>query len=204
MPELSRIDPGSAALLVMDYQVDALTKFMTAAQSADAIACVPHLIATARDAEHDLDRKPVVVASGLPGHALGRPCNPVFSAPKGKRMMVAGRSCRDLSPAAAAWERRTARGQSTARERSMASSWRSLLAQTASISPCQPLAKPAAFCSRTLATSAIWIIVVVIRECCADLDAELHTMLLDGVIARQAAVVTHSRELVGALPGKSL
>ena len=40
MPELSRIDPRSTALLVMDYQVDALTKFMTAVQSADAIACV--------------------------------------------------------------------------------------------------------------------------------------------------------------------
>jgi hypothetical protein len=45
MPELSHIDPGSAVLLVMDYKVDALTKFMTAAQSADAIACVPDLIA---------------------------------------------------------------------------------------------------------------------------------------------------------------
>jgi hypothetical protein len=33
MPELSHIDPRSAALLVMDYQVDTLTKFMTAAQS---------------------------------------------------------------------------------------------------------------------------------------------------------------------------
>jgi hypothetical protein len=30
MPELSHIDPRSAALLVMDYQVDTLTKFMTA------------------------------------------------------------------------------------------------------------------------------------------------------------------------------
>jgi len=50
MPELSHIDPRSAALLVMDYQVDILTKFMTAAQSADAIACVPDLIAMARDA----------------------------------------------------------------------------------------------------------------------------------------------------------
>ncbi len=38
MPELSHLDPQSAALLVMDYQVDTLTKFMTAAQSADAIA----------------------------------------------------------------------------------------------------------------------------------------------------------------------
>ena len=45
MPELSHIDPRSAALLVMDYQVDTLTRFMTAAQSADAIACVPDLIA---------------------------------------------------------------------------------------------------------------------------------------------------------------
>ena len=50
MPELSHIDPRSSALLVMDYQVDTLTRFMTAAQSADAIACVPDLIAMARDA----------------------------------------------------------------------------------------------------------------------------------------------------------
>ena len=50
MPELSHIDSRITALLVMDYQVDALTKFMTAAQSADAIACVPDLIAMARDA----------------------------------------------------------------------------------------------------------------------------------------------------------
>jgi hypothetical protein len=34
MPELSHIDPRSAALLVMDYQVDTLTEFMTAEQSA--------------------------------------------------------------------------------------------------------------------------------------------------------------------------
>src|SRR5258708_12009484 len=49
MPDLSHIDPRSAPLLVMDYQVDTLTKFMTAAQSVDAIACVPGLIATALD-----------------------------------------------------------------------------------------------------------------------------------------------------------
>jgi hypothetical protein len=50
MPELSHIDPRSAALLVMDYQVDTLTRFMTVVQSADAVACIPNLIATARDA----------------------------------------------------------------------------------------------------------------------------------------------------------
>ena len=31
MPELWHIDPRNTALLVMDYQVDALTKFTTAA-----------------------------------------------------------------------------------------------------------------------------------------------------------------------------
>jgi hypothetical protein len=58
MPELSHIDPGSAALLVMDYQVDTLTRFMTAAQSADAIACVPDLIATAGASADHLRRGP--------------------------------------------------------------------------------------------------------------------------------------------------
>ena len=62
MPELSHIDPRNTALLVMDYQVDALTKFTTAAQSADAIACVPDLIAMARDAGMMVIH--VVVASG--------------------------------------------------------------------------------------------------------------------------------------------
>jgi hypothetical protein len=36
MPELSHIDPRSAALLVTDYQVDTLTRFMTAAQLGSA------------------------------------------------------------------------------------------------------------------------------------------------------------------------
>jgi hypothetical protein len=41
---------------------------------------------------------------------------------------------------------------------------------------------------------------VVIRDCCADPDAEVHAMLLDIVIAKQAVVVT-TAELAGALPG---
>ena len=65
MPELSHIDPHAAALLVMDYQVDALTRYMTAAQSADAIARVPGLIATARDAGMMVIH---VVVAFRPGH----------------------------------------------------------------------------------------------------------------------------------------
>jgi hypothetical protein len=43
---------------------------------------------------------------------------------------------------------------------------------------------------------------VVVRDCCADPDAEVHAMLLDIVIPKQAAVVTMA-ELAGALSGRS-
>ena len=43
---------------------------------------------------------------------------------------------------------------------------------------------------------------VVVRDCCADPDAEVHAMLLNIVIAKQAAVVT-TAEFAGALPGRS-
>jgi hypothetical protein len=70
MPKLSPIDPRSAALLVMDYQVDTLTRFMTAARSADAIACVPNLIAMAREVGmmviHDRCRIPARSSRGQP------------------------------------------------------------------------------------------------------------------------------------------
>src|ERR1700681_571492 len=93
MPELSHIDPGSAALLVMDYQVDNLTRFMTAAQSADAIACVPDLIATSRDAGMMIH----VVVAFRPGHPEVSPRNPDFSAVQGKRN-AGGRERRRRDP----------------------------------------------------------------------------------------------------------
>ena len=43
---------------------------------------------------------------------------------------------------------------------------------------------------------------IVVRDCCADPDAEVHAMLLDSVIAKQAAVVT-TAELAGAVPRRS-
>jgi nicotinamidase-related amidase len=43
---------------------------------------------------------------------------------------------------------------------------------------------------------------VVVRDCCADPDAEVHAMLLDIIIPKQAAVVTMP-ELAEALRGRS-
>jgi hypothetical protein len=79
MPELSHIDPASTARLVMDYQVDDLTRFITAAQSAAAIACAPDLIATAGGAGMMVIH---VVAAFRPGHPELSLRNPVFSAVK--------------------------------------------------------------------------------------------------------------------------
>src|SRR3984957_5779016 len=99
MPEHSHIDPRSAALLLMDYQVDTLTKFMTTAQSADAIACVPDLIAMAREAGMMVLH--VVVAFRL-GHPEVSPRNPLFSALKANGMAAAGSEGAAIHPAAAA------------------------------------------------------------------------------------------------------
>jgi nicotinamidase-related amidase len=101
MPELSHIDPRSAALLVMDYQVDTLTRFMTAAQSADAIARLPDLIAMARDAGMMVIH---VVVAFRPGHPEVSPRNPLFSALKANGMMAAGSEGAAIHPAAAARE----------------------------------------------------------------------------------------------------
>ena len=43
---------------------------------------------------------------------------------------------------------------------------------------------------------------IVVRDCCADPDGEVHEMLLDIVIAKHAAVVT-TVEFAGALPSRS-
>src|SRR5271169_4407212 len=94
MPELSHIDPRSAALLVMDYQVGALTRSMTAAQSADAIARVPGLIATARDAGMMVIH---VVVAFRPGHPEVSPRNSVFSVLKAERN-AGGRERRRRDP----------------------------------------------------------------------------------------------------------
>jgi nicotinamidase-related amidase len=101
MPEIAHIDPRSAALLVMDYQIDALTRFMTAAQSADAIACVPGLIAMARDAGMMVIH---VVVAFRPGHSEVSPRNPLFSWVKANGIAVAGTEGAAIHPAAAARE----------------------------------------------------------------------------------------------------
>ena len=91
----------TTALLLMDYQVDALTKFMTAAQAADAIAHVPDLIALARDAGVMVIH---VVVEFRPGHPELSPRNLMFAPVRTNGMMVTGSEGAAIHPAAASPE----------------------------------------------------------------------------------------------------
>ena len=197
MPELSHIDSRNTALLVMDYQVDVLTKFMTAAQSADAIARVPDLIATARDAGMMVIH---VVGAFRTGHPEVSPRNPVFSWVKANGIALAGSEGAAIHPAAAAREGNRS-WSSTASARSLAPTWRRCCAPTASTLWCSPVSTPAVSCCRPFAMPAIWIIGWSSYAIAAPTQMQ-RCMLLDIVIAKQAAIVT-TAEFAGALPGRS-
>jgi nicotinamidase-related amidase len=196
MPELSHIDPRSAALLVMDCQVDTLTRFMTAVQSAGAVACVPNLIATARDAGMMVIH---VVVAFRPGYPEVSPRNPVFSALKAKGLAVAGSEGAAIHPAAAARE-----GEPIVVKHRVSPFVGTDLEMLSRANGIDTLVLAGVHTSGVVLSTVrhagdldYWLIVV--RDCCADPDAELPAMLLDTIIARQAAVITMA-ELAGALP----
>jgi nicotinamidase-related amidase len=200
MPGLSHIDSGSTALLVMDYQVDALTRFMTAAQSADAIARVPDLIATARDAGMMVIH---VVVAFRPGHPEVSPRNSLFSWLKANGMLVAGsEGRRDLSGRSG-----TRGGIDRGQTPHQPVRWHRPGDAAARHSGIDTLVLAGVHTSGVVLSAVrhagdLDYRLIVVRDCCADPDAEVHAMLLDIVIAKQAAVVT-AAELAGALPGIS-
>jgi nicotinamidase-related amidase len=199
VPDLSHIDPGSAALLVMDYQVDALTRFMAPAQSADAIARVPELIAMARRAGMMVIH---VVVAFRPGHPELSARNTLFSAAKANGMLVAGSEGAAIHPAAAARE-----GEPILVKHRVNPFFGTELETLLRANCIDTLVLAGVHTSGVVLSTVchagdLDYRMVVVRECCADPDARLHAMLLDTVIARQAAVVT-TADLAGALSGRS-
>jgi nicotinamidase-related amidase len=199
MPELSHIDPRSAALLVMDYQVDNLTKLITAAQSADAIACVPELIATARDAGMMVVH---VVVAFRRGHPELSRRNTVFSAVKANGMLVADSEGAAIHPAAAARA-----GEPIVVKHRVSPFVGTDLEMLLRANGIETLVLAGVHTSGVVLSTVCQAVdldyrLVVVCDCCADPDAEVHAMLLDIVIPKQAAVVTMA-ELAGALPGRS-
>jgi nicotinamidase-related amidase len=198
MPELSQIDPRSAALLVMDYQVDTVTRFMTAAQSADAIPCVPDLLATARDAGMMVIH---IVVAFRPGYPEVSPRNPVFGALKANAMMVAGSEGAAIHPAAAARE-----GEPIVVKHRISPFVGTDLETLLRANGIDTLVLAGVHTSGVVLSTVrhaddLDYRLIVVRDCRADPDAEVHAMLLDRVIVKQAAVVT-TAEVAGALRGR--
>jgi nicotinamidase-related amidase len=199
MAELSLIDPRSAVLLVMDYEVDVLTRFMTATQSAGVIACVPDLIAMARGAGMMVIH---VVVAFRPGHPEVSPRNTGFSALKANGMLTAGSEGAAIHPAAAARE-----GEPIVVKHRVSPFVGTDLETLLRANGINTLVLAGVHTSGVVLSTVrhagdLDYRLVVVRDCCADPDAELHAMLLDRVIARQADVVT-TAELAGALSGRS-
>jgi nicotinamidase-related amidase len=199
MPELSQIDPQSAALLVMDYQVDVLTKSMTPAQSAQAIACVPRLVATARDAGMMVIH---VVVAFRPGHPEVSSRNSVFSALKANGMAAVGTEGAAIHPAAAVEE-----GEPIVVKHRISQFVGTDLETLLRANGIDTLVLAGVHTSGVVLSTVrhagdLDYRLVVVRDCCADPDAQVHAILLDSVIAKQAAVVT-AAELAGGLPRRS-
>ena len=200
MTELSHIHPGAPALLVMDFQVDPLTKFMTAAQSADAIACLPGLIALARNAGMLVIH---VVVAFRPGHPEVSHRNTVFSSLKANGMMVAGSEGAAIHPAAAA-----RMGEPIVVKHRVSPFVGTDLETLLRSNDIDTLVLAGVHTSGVVLSTVRQAFdldyrLIVVRDCCADPDAAVHAMLLDNVIAKQAAVVT-AAEFAGALPGGAL
>jgi nicotinamidase-related amidase len=199
MSELTQIDPGSTALLVMDYQVNVLTKSMTAAQSADAIACVPDLIATARDVGMMVIH---VVVAFRPGHPEVSPRNLQVSPVRANGMLVAGSEGAAIHLAAAARE-----GEPIVVKHRVSPFVGTDLETLLRANDINTLVLAGVHTSGVVLStvrqaSDLDYRLIVVRDCCADPNAEVHAMLLDIVFAKQAAVVTMA-EFAGALPGRT-
>jgi nicotinamidase-related amidase len=199
MAELSDIDTRTTALLLMDYQVDALTRFMTPAQSADAVARVPDLIAMARDVGMMVIH---VVVEFRPGHPEISPLNSMFDPVRASGLMVAGSKGAAIHPAAAARE-----GEPIVVKRRVSAFAGTDLETLLRANGIDTLVLAGVHTSGVVLSTVrhagdLDYRLVVVRDCCADPDAELHSMLLDRVIARQAAVVT-TADLAGVVSGRS-
>jgi nicotinamidase-related amidase len=160
---------------------------------------VPGLIATARGAGMMVIH---VVVAFRPGHPEISPRNPVFSAVKANRMLVAGSEGAAIHPAAAARE-----GEPIVVKHRISPFVGTDLEMLLRAKGIDTLVLAGVHTSGVVLSTVrnagdLDYRLVVVRDCCADPDGEVHAMLLDNVIAKQAAIVT-AAELAGALPGRS-
>jgi len=192
---LDPIDPRSSALLLMDFQNDILANNLSPEQSAAVLDHAQTLLAAARGKGMPVIH---VVVCFRPGHPEVAASNRLFSRIKAANMLVAGTDGAAIHP----------RLQPTGSEPVVSKRRVGAFAET----DMQPLLRAMGVQTLVLggvATSGVVLStvrqafdhdfrLVVAADCCADADAEVHRVLLEKVLARQADVVD-TAEVVAAL-----
>jgi nicotinamidase-related amidase len=142
-----------------------------------------------------------VVVAFRPGHPEVSPRNSLFSAVKANGMMMAGSEGAAIHPAAAVRE-----GEPIVVKHRISPFIGTDLETLLRARGIDTLVLAGVHTSGVVLSTVrhagdLDYRLVVVRDCCADPDAEVHAMLLDIVIARQAAVVS-AAELADALSGR--
>jgi nicotinamidase-related amidase len=181
------IDPSSSALLVMDYQIDVLEKFMAPADPSEVLSVLPKLLAAARSADMLVI---YVVVSFRPGYPEISPRNPGFSFLAQSGLLQAASPGTQIHPAVAPIEREPV----VVKHRVSAFGGTDL----------QTILRSKAIETLVLAgvhTSGVVLStlrqafdldyrILVAGDCCADPDREAHDMLLSRVFPKQATVTS--------------
>jgi nicotinamidase-related amidase len=181
------IDPRSSALLVMDYQVDVLEKFMAPADPSEVLSVLPKLLAAARSASM------LVIYVGVsfrPGYPEISPRNPTFSVIGQSGLLQAGSPGAQTHPAVA-----PIKGEPVVTKHRVSAFGGTDLQTILRSRAVETLVLAGVHTSGVVLSTLRQAFdldyrILVAGDCCADPDREVHDMLLSRVFPRQATVTS--------------
>ena len=181
------IDPRSSALLVMDYQIDILEKFMAPADPSEVLSVLPKLLAAARSASM------LVIYVGVsfrPGYPEISPRNPTFSVIGQSGLFQAGSPGAQTHSAVA-----PIKGEPVVTKHRVSAFGGTDLQTILQSRAVETLVLAGVHTSGVVLSTLRQAFdldyrILVAGDCCADPDREVHDMLLSRVFPRQATVTS--------------
>ncbi|MGF6852650.1 cysteine hydrolase family protein [Paraburkholderia sp. CI3] len=181
------VDPSKSALLVMDYQIDTLGKFMEPTDSSEVLSVMPELLAAARSAGMLVI---YVVVSFRPGYPEVSPRNSIFSFIAQNGLCQAGSPGAQIHPAVAPVE-----GEIVVIKHRIGAFSGTDLQTILQSQAIETLVVAGVHTSGVVLSTLRQAFdldyrIVVARDCCADPDQEAHDTLLNRVFPKQATVTS--------------
>jgi nicotinamidase-related amidase len=181
------LDPRSSALLVMDYQIDVLEKFMAPADPSEVLSVLPKLLAAARSASM------LVIYVGVsfrPGYPEISPRNPTFSVIGQSGLLQAGSPGAQTHPAVA-----PIKGEPVVTKHRVSAFGGTDLQTILQSRAVETLVLAGVHTSGVVLSTLRQAFdldyrILVAGDCCADPDREAHDMLLSRVFPKQATVTS--------------